>query len=105
MKKCLIIYNEPGPDALPDELDVLDQVYFVENTLRELNYDVSLRGITDNFFRELEQISGEEYEFVFNLVESIGKQGEILYFIPALLNMHHIPVSYTHLKLPTNREV
>lgn len=91
MRKCLIIYNEPGPDALPDELDVLDQVYFVENTLRELNYDVSLRGITDNFFREIEQISGEEYEFVFNLVESVGKQGEILYFIPALLNMHHIP--------------
>ena len=91
MKKCLIIYNEPAPDALPDELDVLDQVHFVENTLRELDYDVSLRGITDNFFREIEQISGEEYEFVFNLVEFVGKKAEILYFIPALLNMHHIP--------------
>jgi D-alanine-D-alanine ligase len=91
MKKCLIIYNEPAPDALPDELDVLDQVNFIEQTLKELDYDVSLRGITDDFFREIGQISGEEYEFVFNLVESVGKKAEILYFVPALLNMYHIP--------------
>ena len=91
MKKCLIIYNEPSPDALPDELDVLDQVNFIEDTLKSLDYKVSRRGITDNFFHEIEQISREEYEFVFNLVESVGKKAEILYFIPALLNMHHIP--------------
>lgn len=100
MKKCLIIYNEPAPDALPDELDVLDQVHFVEDALRGLDYDVSLRGITDNFFREIEQISGEEYEFVFNLVESVGKKAEILYFIPALLNMHQIP--YTGCSVEAN---
>ena len=39
-----------APDALPDELDVLDQVNFIEKTLRELDYDVSLKGITDDFF-------------------------------------------------------
>ena len=91
MKKCLILYNEPAPDALPDELDVLDQVKFIGNTLKELGYDVSQKGITDNFFREVEQIPGNGYEFVFNLVESVGNKAEILYFIPALLNMHHIP--------------
>jgi D-alanine-D-alanine ligase len=91
MKKCLIIYNEPSPDALPDELDVLDQVNFIEQILKELEYDVSRRGITDNFFREILQISGNGYEFVFNLVESVGNKAEILYFIPALLNMNHIP--------------
>jgi D-alanine-D-alanine ligase len=91
MRKCLIIYNEPTPDALPDELDVLDQVDFIEETLKTLDYNVSRRGITDDFFREIAQISGEEFEFVFNLVESVGEKSEILYFIPALLNMHHIP--------------
>ena len=91
MKKCLIIYNEPASDALPDELDVLDQVNFIEQILKELEYDVSRRGITDDFFREIVQISGQGYEFVFNLVESVGNKAEILYFIPALLNMHHIP--------------
>jgi D-alanine-D-alanine ligase len=91
MKKCLILYNKPGPDALPDELDVLDQVNFIEETLKKLDYDVSLMGITDDFFREIPQIIGKGYEFVFNLVESVGNKAEILYFIPALLNMHHIP--------------
>ncbi|MGB8359594.1 MAG: ATP-grasp domain-containing protein [Bacteroidales bacterium] len=91
MKKCLIIYNEPSPDALPDELDVLDQVNFIERTLKELDYDISRKGITDDFFREIPQIKEGGYEFVFNLVESVGNKAEILYFIPALLNMHHIP--------------
>jgi D-alanine-D-alanine ligase len=91
MKKCLILYNEPGPDALPDELDVLDQVNFIEDTLKKLDYDVSLLGITDDFFNEIPKIIGKGYEFVFNLVESVGNKAEILYFIPALLNMHHLP--------------
>jgi D-alanine-D-alanine ligase len=91
MKKVLIIYNEPAPDALPDELDVIDQANFIAGTLVSLGYDVSRKGITDNFFKEITVIAGQGYEFVFNLVESLGQKAEILYFIPALLNMHHIP--------------
>jgi D-alanine-D-alanine ligase len=91
IKKCLIIYNEPAPDALPDELDVLDQVNFIDSTLQILGYTVDRRGITDDFFNETARIAGENNEFVFNLVESLGQKAEILYFIPALLNMHHIP--------------
>lgn len=90
-KRCLIIYNEPAPDALPDELDVLDQVNFIGSTLQTLGYDVGRLGITDDFMNQLARISDEGYEFVFNLVESVGQKAEILYFIPALLNMHHIP--------------
>jgi len=90
-KRCLIIYNEPAPDALPDELDVLDQVNFINETLQSLGYQVECRGITDNFFSEIGEIAEEEFDFVFNLVESVGKKAEILYFIPGLLNMNHIP--------------
>ena len=90
-KRCLIIYNEPAPDALPDELDVLDQVNFIDSALQALGYDVNRRGITDAFMSEIAQIADEGYEFTFNLVESVGQKAEILYFIPALLNMHHIP--------------
>ncbi len=71
MKKCLILYNEPGPDALPDELDVLDQVNFIEDTLKKLDYDVSLRGITDDFFREIAQIIREK---VMNLYSTLSSQ-------------------------------
>ncbi|HCM60564.1 MAG TPA: hypothetical protein DIS74_09360 [Bacteroidales bacterium] len=90
-ERCLVIYNEPAEDALPDELDVLDQVNFIDNTLTTLGYRVERRGITENFFNEIAGIADEGYEFVFNLVESVGQKAEILYFIPALLNMHHIP--------------
>jgi D-alanine-D-alanine ligase len=89
--KCLIIYNEPAEDALPDELDVLDQVNFIDSTLQSLGYRVERTGITENFFREIEEIALNDADFVFNLVESVGQKAEILYFIPALLNMHHIP--------------
>ncbi|MCB0800227.1 MAG: hypothetical protein KDB91_06975, partial [Bacteroidales bacterium] len=70
--KCLIIYNEPASNALPDELDVLDQVDFIQEILEKLGYQVERQGITENFYNEIESISGQGYEFVFNLVESIG---------------------------------
>lgn len=90
-RRCLIIYNEPAPDALPDELDVLDQVNFIDTALQALGYNVNRRGITDDFMTEIAHTADEGYEFIFNLVESVGQKAEILYFIPALLNMHHIP--------------
>lgn len=91
MKKCLIIYNEPGPDALPDELDVLDQVNFIRATIESIGHHVEQKGITDDIFREIASIEESKPDYVFNLVESVCKKGEILYFVPALLNMHHIP--------------
>lgn len=90
-RKCLIIYNEPAPDALPDELDVIDQVHFIEATLTKIGINAQRRGITENFFSEMARIAEEDFDFVFNLAEAVGKRAEILYFIPALLNMHHIP--------------
>ena len=91
MKKCLIIHNKPGVDALPDEIDVLDQVNFIRRILLNIGHQVSLRGITDDFLHEISLIAGNDFDYVFNLVESVGEKAEILYFIPALLNMHHIP--------------
>jgi D-alanine-D-alanine ligase len=90
MRQCLVIYNEPAVGALPDELDVLDQVNFIAGILENTGYSVSRKGITADFFNEISGISGKDYEFVFNLVEAVGQKSEILYFVPALLNMQHI---------------
>lgn len=91
MNNVLIIYNKPAADALPDERDVLHQVNFVRGILQNMGHKVSLRGITENFLNEISLIAGEGFDFIFNLVESIGNKAEIHYFIPALLNMHRIP--------------
>jgi D-alanine-D-alanine ligase len=93
IKKCYILYNQPGVDALADELDVLDQVEFIEKHLVELGIKTYKKGITASFMKEVEELSSEKPDFVFNLVESINNKGELSYFIPALLNLYSIPYS------------
>jgi D-alanine-D-alanine ligase len=91
--KCCILFNEPGENALPDEMDVLDQVKFVETNLMKLGIESYRKGITSNFMSEVELLAEEKPDFVFNLVETINNKGELCYFVPALLNMHSIPYS------------
>ncbi len=89
--RCCILYNQPHENALPDELDVLDQVEFVEKNLHEIGVDTYRKGITENFMKEVPDLVTEKPDFVFNLVESITNKGELCYFIPALLNVYSIP--------------
>lgn len=89
--RCCILYNQPRDGALPDELDILEQVDYVESHLREMNIDTYRKGITNNFMIEIEELAGDRPDFVFNLAESINNKGELLYFVPALLNMYSIP--------------
>jgi D-alanine-D-alanine ligase len=93
MRRCCIIYNEPGFGAQADEIDVLDQVNYVEKHLFETGITVYRKGITSGFMDELAALASEKPDFVFNLVESINNKGELNYFVPALLNMYSIPYS------------
>jgi D-alanine-D-alanine ligase len=93
MKRCCIIYNEPGQCALADELDVLDQVEYIEKHLIRLGISVYRKGITTGFMNEISILADEKPDFIFNLVESINNKGELNYFIPALLNLYSIPYS------------
>ena len=88
MRRCCIIYNEPREGALADELDVLDQVAHIEKHLIELGISVYRKGITENFMAEVAVLANEKPDFVFNLVESINNKGELIYFVPALLNLY-----------------
>ena len=93
MRRCCIIYNEPGEGALADELDVLDQVAHIEKHLIDLGISVYRKGITQQFMSEIAELVNEKPDFVFNLVESINNKGELIYFVPALLNLYSIPYS------------
>ena len=92
-RRCCILFNLPGEDALADELDVLDQVEFIEKHLDSLGIATYKKGITTSFMHELAEMVIDKPDFVFNLVESINNKGELSYFIPALLNMYKIPYS------------
>jgi D-alanine-D-alanine ligase len=93
IKRCCILYNQPGEGALADELDVLDQVEFIEKHLAELGIETKRKGITGSFMHEIADLAADKPDFVFNLVESINNKGELSYFIPALLNLYSIPYS------------
>lgn len=92
-RRCCILFNQPRENALPDELDVLDQVEYVEKNLIELGIDTYRRGITTDFMNEIASLAEDKPDFVFNLVESINNKGELCYFVPAMLNMYNIPYS------------
>ncbi len=74
----------PVKDALADELDVLDQVDYIEKNLMEIGIRTYRKGITSDFMNEIASLAAEKPDFVFNLVESINNKGELCYFIPAL---------------------
>ena len=108
MRRCCIIYNEPREGALADELDVLDQVSHIEKHLIDLGISVYRKGITERFMSEIAELAKEKPDFVFNLVESINNKGELIYFVPALLNLHSIPYSGNSLEsifLTTNKAI
>ena len=108
MKRCCIIYNEPREGALADELDVLDQVAHIEKHLVDIGISVYRKGITEMFMSEIAELAKEKPDFVFNLVESINNKGELIYFVPALLNLYSIPYSGNSLEsifLTTNKTI
>lgn len=87
---CCILYNEPGEGALADELDIIEQVEYVERHLQQMDIETYRRGISNNFMVELADLAGKNPGFVFNLAESINNKGELLYFVPAILNMYNL---------------
>jgi len=89
--RCCILYNQPRENALPDELDILEQVEYVETYLHQMKVDTYRKGITNNFMEELPVLTQEKPDIIFNLVESINNKGELLYFVPAVLNMYSLP--------------
>jgi D-alanine-D-alanine ligase len=108
MRRCCIIYNEPREGALADELDVLDQVAHIEKHLVDIGISFYRKGITEMFMSEIAELAKEKPDFVFNLVESINNKGELIYFVPALLNLYSIPYSGNSLEsifLTTNKTI
>ncbi|MFN8206463.1 MAG: ATP-grasp domain-containing protein [Bacteroidales bacterium] len=89
--KIGIIYNEPSPGALPDELDILDQVNLSEESIRSLGYETCRIPIDFDLNKFIGLLGKEKPGIVMNLTESIANHGELLYFAPAVLNYLKIP--------------
>ena len=90
--------------TLLNELDMIDDVVFVEpQTMQAGEFAVSDRDITAN----LPYVEGVHLCFDHHISETerVSEQGNRVIDPDAPSAAHVVSVSYTHLTLPTNREV
>lgn len=81
----LVLHEAIGPDARADELDTLVQVEQVSAALKQLGNKVSVLQTGLNLDATLSKIKSRRPDCVFNLVESLGGNGRMVHFVPALL--------------------
>ena len=90
--KIIIIFDKPGSgEVSPDHADVLFQVQSVRGALTALGHECSELGITldlDSFSVEIKEMAPD---LVFNLVESVGGKGSLIYLAPSILDALSIP--------------
>jgi D-alanine-D-alanine ligase len=89
--KIVITYNKPTQDALEDELDILKEVGLVSGSLIQLGHQPIELPVTLNLDETFRFIKALKPDLVFNLTESIGNHGALVYFVPALLDLLQIP--------------
>ena len=87
----LVLHQDITDSTRLDELDTLVQVEQVSAALKDLGWnDVPLATGLD-LAATLDSIRSFNPACVFNLVESLGGEGRLIHFIPALLQAYGIP--------------
>ena len=94
--KILIIHNKLSENALTDEMDVMEQVRLVEESLISLDHEVRVLPVSLDLSKAIADIRAISPELIFNLVESFENKGELVYFAPAILDVLKIPYTGTH---------
>jgi len=92
-KNVVVLHNQVTADSPKDELDVLVQAEAVAKALTALGY----RPLTVPFSLDLKKtiraIRKADPLFIFNLVESVEGDGQLIHMAPALLD--HLGLRYT----------
>jgi D-alanine-D-alanine ligase len=89
--KVLIVYNLPTEKSSADDMDVLNQVEAVKDSLIELQNTVEVFGIDLNLNLLQNKIEKYKPEIVFNLVEAINGVEMYLHFVPSMLEKLNVP--------------
>ncbi|MCX6257412.1 MAG: ATP-grasp domain-containing protein [Bacteroidia bacterium] len=83
--KAIILYNEMSENPKEDELDVLDQVKLVSEALVYYGYQVEELFFSLAVNDVLTQITRRKPDIIFNLVESVDGNNELLSLSPMIL--------------------
>jgi D-alanine-D-alanine ligase len=89
-KKAIILYNQVL-NRNPDEMDVIHQKDLVKKACKNLKWDVVCIAVGDDLMKALLKVKKAKPDLVFNLVEALWGKGELIYFVPAILNSFKIP--------------
>lgn len=87
----VILHNKISENPTIDELDVLDQVKVVNNALIKLGYKTTTLDFSFDLNKVIRDIKAEKPKFVFNLVEGIDNDGQLITIAPAILDYLKIP--------------
>lgn len=89
--RVLILHDAVAPDARPDESDVLQQAGYIETALHDLGHESSRLALTLDLEAARRTIEAQAPDLVFNLVESVDRQGRLIHLAPALLDTLGVP--------------
>lgn len=86
MKHAVIIHNPISEYSKEDELDVLEQANLIESELPALGYDFSRMDFDLNIQDLMNNIKSKNPSIIFNLVETVNKQGKLSFIAPAVFD-------------------
>lgn len=90
-EKVVVLHNKISDNPTTDELDVLDQVKDVNEALNELGYETAIVPFSFDLNDAIDKIKAETPKFVFNLVEGIDNDGQLITIAPSVLDYLKLP--------------
>lgn len=91
MKKIVILHTDVSHDAAEDELDGLIQAEKVSKAISELGDEPVLLPFGMDLDKTIDGLRMLRPDIVFNLVETVGGRGNMIYFATALLDSLRLP--------------
>jgi len=89
--KAVVLHSDVPEDAAMDEKDTLVQAAFVSSTLSELGYEPTVMPFSFNIAHTIDTLRELRPAFVFNIVETMAGQGNLIHIAPSILDFLRIP--------------
>ncbi|HDQ03725.1 MAG TPA: D-alanine--D-alanine ligase [Deltaproteobacteria bacterium] len=91
MKKIAILHSDVTAGSSKDEIDCLEQARAISQALRSLDYECALLPFSLDLKQTMDKLNTLKPDVVFNIVETVGGRGSLVYFSPAILDAMQFP--------------
>lgn len=89
--QVVILYNKISDNPTIDELDVFEQIKMVDKSLIELGYKTQILPFSFDINDAITKLKEINPCFIFNLVEGIDNDGQLICIAPSILDYLKIP--------------